>query len=95
MKKFLSLFFCSLVVANMAFAGDMAEVKMLNEAKITLQEAISIAEKHIGGKALSGSIEDDSFSPEFEVTVAKDNKVFDVKVNGVTKEVMGSREDVD
>ena len=79
-----------------AFAfADKEEMAMLAEAKISLTDAIALAEKHVGGKATSASIEDDSFTPTFEVSVTKDGKLFDVQIDGVKGAVTGSREDLD
>lgn len=86
--------FC-LVTPGLSRADDQEEVEMLAKAKISLTEAIALAESHVGGKALSAGIEDDSFTPTFEVSVTKDGKVFDVEIDGVKGEVTGSREDRD
>jgi len=84
-----------LALPFVAVASDLEEVEMLSKSKINLTEAIALAEKHSGGKALSASIEDDSFSPTFEVSVTKDGKVYDVQIDGTKGEVTGSREDRD
>lgn len=90
----LSSLAASLLITPLAFA-DKEEMAMLAEAKISLTEAIALAEKHLGGKATSASIDDDSFTPTFEVSVTKDGKLFDVQVDGVKGTVTGSREDLD
>ncbi len=90
-----------LLTALMVFAGafavnaDGGDVRMLSETKISLTQAIASAEKHNGGQAYEASLDDDSFKPAYEVTVAKDGRIFDVQVDGVTGEVIGSREDND
>ena len=76
-------------------AEDASEIKALTEAKISLTQAIDAAEKHQGGKALDASIDDDSFTPTFEVSVVKDGKVYDVRIDGVKGTVLGAREDLD
>ena len=53
-----------------------------------------------GGKASGraghrGEARDDSFKPAYQVTVVKDNRVFEVEVDAVTNAVIGSREDMD
>lgn len=83
------------LVPALAHAGDQGDIKMLSEAKITLIQAIEIAEKDQGGKALDASIDDDSFTPTFEVSVTKDGKVYDVRVDGVKGTVTDAREDID
>lgn len=83
------------LVPATAHAGDQGDVKMLSEAKISLVQAIEIAEKSQGGKAIDAGIDDDSFTPTFEVSVAKDGKVYDVRVDGVKGTVTDTREDAD
>jgi uncharacterized membrane protein YkoI len=71
------------------------EVLALSETKINLIQAINAAEKHQGGQAFEASLDDDSFKPTYEVAVAKNGTVYDVRIDGVTGEVLGSREDKD
>lgn len=96
MKKIIILLLVSLLSANGAFANDREEIEMINKSAITLAEAIQIAEKEIGGKAYSASIDDDAFTPQFEIdVVAKGGTAYNVKVDGTTKKVLGSRVDRD
>ncbi|MDC0709292.1 PepSY domain-containing protein [Stigmatella sp. ncwal1] len=76
-----------------ALASDADEIKMLAQTKITLQQAIELAQQHQGGQAFEASIDDDSFKPVYEVSVVKDNRVYDVWVDGVEGKVLGARED--
>ncbi|WP_084398210.1 PepSY domain-containing protein [Henriciella aquimarina] len=89
----------ALLVGGTATAGlamaDTEDARALADAKITLTEAIEAAEAHTNGKAYEAQIEDDSFSPEFEVGIVADNTVYEVRVNGETGEVLSSREDHD
>lgn len=78
-----------------ALANDEEEIAMLDKSTISLTEAITLAEEHVGGRAFAAEVDDDSFSPRFEVTVTKDGKVFDVQVDGEKGEVLDSREDLD
>lgn len=75
--------------------ADSDDIKAAAEAKISLVQAINAAEKHQGGKAIDASIDDDSFSPTYEVSVVKDAKLYDVRVDAVNGSVLGSREDKD
>ena len=91
-----SLLFALIIsIPSFALAEDKEEIEMLSQTKINLTQAIAVAEKHIGGVALSASIDDDSFTPAYEVSITKEGKVFDVQVDGVKGEVIGSREDHD
>lgn len=80
--------------AGLAMA-DPEDARALAEAGISLTDAIEAAEAHTNGKAFEAAIEDDSFSPEFEVSVVVDNATYDVRVNGETGEVISSRQDDD
>jgi uncharacterized membrane protein YkoI len=81
------------IVAGTALASDADEIKMLAQTKISLQQAIELAQQHQGGQAFEASIDDDSFKPVYEVSVVKDNRVYDVWVDGVEGKVLRARED--
>ncbi|WP_225410487.1 PepSY domain-containing protein [Stigmatella hybrida] len=81
------------MVAGTALAKDADEIKMLAQTKITLQQAIELAQQHQGGQAFEASIDDDSFTPVYEVSVVKDNRVYEVWVDGVEGKVLRARED--
>lgn len=77
-----------------AMAADHDELRALESAKLSLVDAISAAEKHHnGGRALEAGIDDDRQTPVFDVTVAKDGRFYDVEVNGLTGEIISSREE--
>jgi uncharacterized membrane protein YkoI len=79
-----------------AARADMSDARALQDAKITLQQAIAAAEKHQGGQSIDASIDDDSFSgPSFEVSIFKEGRLYDVQVDGKSGEVTGVREDHD
>ena len=81
--------------AATAARADQDELRLFSEAKVVLTQAIATAEQHLGGQAIGAKLDDDSFKPAYEVTVIKDNRVFDVQVDAVTNAVTGSREDTD
>jgi uncharacterized membrane protein YkoI len=79
-----------------ALAVDAEEIKLFREAKITLSEAIAAAEKHQPGKAVEAGLDDDSFTPTYEVNIlTQDSRAYDVRVDAVSGKVIGSREDID
>ena len=94
MKKLLVMLLV-LFSAQNVFASDRDEINMLNQAKISLVDAIQAAESNLNAKALEASIDDDAFTPTFEVKILKEGRVYKVRVDGKTKEVLGSREDRD
>ncbi len=77
-----------------AFAGSKVAEKLEN-AKITLQQAIDLAEKETGGRAYEAEIEKNSFNVEYEVDVyvVAEGKRFEVSVDAKTGEVLSVRED--
>ncbi|WP_344802302.1 PepSY domain-containing protein [Allohahella marinimesophila] len=84
----------ALLGATTALA-DKEDREALAAAKISLVEAIQAAEGANGGKAFDASIDDDSFEPEYEVSIIRDDRTYDVRVNAVSGEVIGEREDHD
>lgn len=98
MKTIRTTAFAALALAGLtgtAIAADASDIRLMNETKISLTQAIAAAEKSQGGKAIDASLDDDSFRPAYEVSVVTNNRVFDVQVDGVSGEVLGSREDLD
>lgn len=87
------------VIGGAATAGvaiaDVEDARALSNADISLVDAIVAAEGATQGQAFDAQIEDDSFSPEFEVSVVADGKIYDVIIDGVTGEVTSTREDRD
>ena len=99
MKLPLRTLISATAIGGLATAGfalaDVEDARALDEAEISLTAAILAAEESTQGKAFEAQIEDDSFSPEFEVSVVADGKIYDVIVDGVTGEVKSTREDHD
>ncbi len=67
----------------------------MSKAKISLVEAIQSAEQSQGGVALEAGIDDDSFKPEYEVTILREDRQYDVRVDAVSGAIIDSREDID
>lgn len=63
------------------------------QAKVTLVQAITAAEQHIGGKAAKAEFEHDRQGTHYEVEVVKGTQVFDVKVDASQGTVISSVED--
>ena len=78
-----------------AARADQEDLRLFSEAKVLLTQAIATAEKYLDGQAIGAKLDDDSFKPAYQVTVVRDNRVFDVQVDAVTNAVIGSREDMD
>jgi uncharacterized membrane protein YkoI len=91
MSKLISLLATSSVAAALLVPGaavaDRDDIRALDEAKLTLVEAIQIAEAHQAGRAFEAKLEDDSFSPEYEVEVVANGEIYELTIDGVTGEV--------
>lgn len=96
MKKIIAASILMLPLMVSAAHADRDSVRAMQDAKISLIEAIQAAEKDQQGKAFDASIDDDSFRPSYEVSVIKaDGKIFDVQVDAVDGKIIGAREDLD
>ncbi len=94
MKK-LYITTAAIMLTGSAYAADAGDIRLLNEAKLSLVDAIKAAENNIGGKAIEASLDDDAWKPAYEISVVKDNRIFDVQIDAIEGKVLGSREDND
>ena len=78
-----------------AAIADRGDIRALADTKISLIEAIEIAQAHQGGIAYEATLDDDSFSPEYEVDVVANDAIYEVTVDGVTGEVRKVKKDRD
>lgn len=62
-------------------SGDQTELAALGGAKTSLAQAVEIAEKDAGGKALYARLVDRRGHPEYEVAVLKDGRVARIAVD--------------
>ena len=85
----------SAVTLSTATLADRDDIRQLAETQITLVQAIEIAEQSQGGRAFEAKLDDDSFSPEYEVDVVVEDLIFEVTVDGVTGEIRKVKEDRD
>jgi len=68
---------------------DAKELQLFSQAKISLSEAIKVAEQKVGGKAMEAEIDDEASSVQFEIeVVVKEGKVHNVLVDGNTGKVL-------
>ena len=80
-------------VTNVAQAGESKEkeakeLQLFSKAKISLIEAIKAAEQNTGGKALEAELDDGSNAIQFEIKILKDDKIYEVLVDGTTGNVI-------
>lgn len=67
---------------------DRTEAAKLKDAQTTLGGAIAAAEQQAGGKAIEAGYENENGRMQFQVSVAKDHNVTDVKVDSATGKVI-------
>lgn len=80
-----------LTYAAMAPENDALAIA---SAKVGLQQAVGIAEGHVGGKASRAEFERDKAGKTvFEVEVVKDATVMDVKVDATSGNVLSAVQD--
>ena len=65
----------------------------IQQARISLPQAIAAAEKHTGGKASGAELEDENGKLVYGVEVVNGSKVTDVKVDIVTGKVLSAQAD--
>ena len=92
----------SLLAIAIAAAGTVAyaaqsstenDATAINKAKISLVQAVTIAEQHVNGKAARAEYENSSRGWVYDVEVVSGAKVFDVKVDAAKGTVISSAED--
>ena len=77
--------------AGIAQAGekpDAAEMAKLIAAKTSLSQAIAIAEKETGGKAIDAGFDNEDGTMSLEIEVLKDNAVSKVIIDADTGKVL-------
>ena len=67
---------------------EAKELQLFSQAKISLTEAIKVAEQKTGGKAMEAEVDDESNTVQFEIEVLKDGKIYEVMVDGKTGKVV-------
>lgn len=83
------------VLAATAYAagGTGNDALAIVNAKVSLTEAVAVAEKHASGKAVRAEFEQSSQGEFYEIEVVSGSRVFDVKVDAVKGNVISSAED--
>jgi uncharacterized membrane protein YkoI len=80
--------------AYAAKSGQEDDALAIASTKVSLAQAISAAEQHVGGKAAKAEFEQDKGQWVFDVEVVKDaTQVMDVKVDANTGKVLSATAD--
>lgn len=77
-------------VGSAAYAGEDGknDALYINQAKVSLVEAVTAAEHHVKGKASRAEYEKSEKGEVYEVEVVKGKEVFDVKVDALKGTVL-------
>lgn len=91
MLKFLSLSISVLAIAAPAGAVDSYDAAAARKARISMAQAVTIAERqHVGSQAIEASLNDRMNQTTYEVTVLANQSSHDVRIDAVTGEVLDS-----
>ena len=82
--------FSSVAVAAKSLENDATSIGL---AKISLQQAIALAEQHVAGKATRAEFEYSKLGWVYDVEVVGASKVFDVRIDASKGTVLSSAED--
>lgn len=92
--------FAAMVLAILAVTGSAHAAQAeendglsLSAARISLANAVTSAENHVGGKASHAEFEHSQGRAVFEVEVVADRQVTDVKVDASSGKILSSRAD--
>ena len=98
MKKILSIVAITLlsttaIASNHAADSEQNDALSVTTAKISLTQAIDIAEQHLTGKASRAEFENHKDQMVFDIEVISDNKVMDVKIDPESGKILAVKED--
>ena len=96
-QKYNLLAFAAFSVAAIATAyaaiSPENDALAIETAKISMTQAVTTAEQHVGGKAARAEYERHNGQWVFDVEVVKGKKVMDVKVDSTSGKVISAAED--
>ncbi|HVS26229.1 MAG TPA: PepSY domain-containing protein [Burkholderiales bacterium] len=97
MNRILKLSIASTLALGAIGAGYAANAEndahVINDAKISLSQAVSAAEQHAGGKASRAEVERHKGEWIYDVEVVAGKKVMDVKVDPQKGTILSATED--
>lgn len=88
---------CCAVVISSAYADKStgSSTLAIEDAKVNMAQAVTAAEKFVGGNAVHAEYEHHKDGSTFDVEVAKDKKIIKVKIDPMSGKVISSVEDKD
>lgn len=96
LARTLPAFFAALLMLGAvqpAAAADAKDIRLMERAALTLSDAIDRAEESQTGHALAAEIDDEDGVVVYEVSIAKDGRVFDVRVDANDGKILRVKED--
>lgn len=89
-----AIFISAVAGLGAGVASDASEdAKLLSAAKLGIVDAITIAEKIVGGTAYEAELENEDGTIVYEVEVIKDGKEFEVLIDAITGAVLSTEEE--
>ncbi len=79
--------------ATNATGGAENDAMAINNAKVSMTQAVAAAEQHTSGKAVKAEYENTKAGWAWDVEVVNGAKVFDVRVDAANGTVLSSNED--
>jgi uncharacterized membrane protein YkoI len=78
-----------------ARASHAEDLKSLQTAKISLSDAVGIAENAQSGTAIEADLDQENGKTVYDVTVVKDQKFYELRIDAETGDVLHIAEDKD
>src|SRR6267142_2074901 len=98
-RKIVVVSVLAMAAATTAFAAESRQGSEAHEAvayeqvKMTLADAIALAERQTGGKAVEATLEQEHGTVSFEVEIMKDRAFRKVTIDATTGQVVASKAD--
>lgn len=87
------IFSAATIVSAYASNSTDNDALAIKTAKISMAQAVTAAEQHVGGKAAHAEYERHQGQWLFDVEVVKGKKVMDVKIDPISGKVISAAED--
>jgi len=87
------IFSAATIVSAYATNSIDNDALAIKTAKISMAQAVTAAEQHVGGKAARAEYERHKGQWVFDVEVVKSKKVMDVKIDPISGKVIAATED--
>ena len=76
-------------------AEDIAEYKVMKQAKISFKQALQKATQSVNGKIIKAELDLEGGKPVYQIEIAKGTQVYDLVIDSMTNQVVSSQLDQD